>query len=130
MPQYLIHFMHKTETLHTTYRALHELPALTEATLLGTEKALTERVGRGGYVEILAVTRMDDTPVPRPWSSTLQLNGCSVVMPPVESPLLIEVAPGVIAHATRSAHAENRDDALHFNLECGTFIGRPRWTHA
>lgn len=57
------------------------------------------------------------------------LNECSVVLPPVDSPLLIEIAPGVLVRATRPAHAETRDDYLRFDLEHGWFTGRPRWTH-
>lgn len=58
------------------------------------------------------------------------LNECSVVLPPVDSPLLIEIAPGVLVRATRPAHAQTRDDYLRFDLEHGWFTGRPRWTHA
>lgn len=58
------------------------------------------------------------------------LNECSVVLPPVDSPLLIEIAPGVLLKASRPAHAEARGDQLVFNLEThGQFVGRPRWTH-
>lgn len=58
------------------------------------------------------------------------LNECSVVMPPVDSPLLIEIAPGVLLKASRDAHAESRNDLLRFRLEHGGFFtGRPKWTH-
>lgn len=60
------------------------------------------------------------------------LNECSVVLPPVDSLLLIEIAPGVLVKATRPAHAPSRDDYLQFNIEGNTdgwYTGRPRWTH-
>lgn len=60
----------------------------------------------------------------------VHLNDCSVVMPPVDSPLLIEIAPGVLLRASRDAHAESRNDLLRFRLDHGGFYtGRPRWTH-
>lgn len=63
-------------------------------------------------------------------SPDIQLNDCGTVLPPVDSPLLIEVAPGVLLKAIRPEHAESRDDQLVFNLESGgKFIGRPAWTH-
>lgn len=59
------------------------------------------------------------------------LNECSTTMPPVESRLVIELAPGVLLHARRDTFAQHRDDKLTFHLEAGgTYIGRPRWTHA
>ena len=58
------------------------------------------------------------------------LNECSVVLPPVDSPLLIEIAPGMLLRAKRPAHAEQREDLLLFDLDTGgMFIGRPPWTH-
>lgn len=63
-------------------------------------------------------------------NAAIQLNECSVIMPPVDSPILIEIAPGVLLKASRPAHAEARGDQLVFNLEThGQFVGRPRWTH-
>ncbi len=61
----------------------------------------------------------------------IQLNDCGTVLPPVESRLVIEIAPGVLLKAMRNTHAASRDDKLEFHLEAGgTYIGRPRWTHA
>lgn len=58
------------------------------------------------------------------------LNECSVVLPPVDSPLLIEIAPGMLLKAKRPAHAEQREDLLLFDLDVGgMYIGRPKWTH-
>lgn len=63
-------------------------------------------------------------------NEAVQLNECSVIMPPVDSPIMIEIAPGVLLKASRPAHAEARGDQLVFNLEThGQFVGRPRWTH-
>lgn len=63
-------------------------------------------------------------------NSAVHLNECSVVLPPVDSPLLIEIAPGVLLRATRPAHAESKLSQLAFDLENGRYYGRPRWTHA
>lgn len=72
-------------------------------------------------------TSAEFVPVP---PAAPHLNECSVVMPPVDSPLLIELAPGVLLKATRDEHAESRNDLLRFRLEHGGFFtGRPRWTH-
>lgn len=72
-------------------------------------------------------------PIAEEWAKTeqLQLNDCSVILPPVDSPLLIELMPGVILRAIRPEFAEHRGDQLLFNLEGGNgqYIGRPRWTH-
>lgn len=58
------------------------------------------------------------------------LNECAVVLPPVDSPLLIELAPGVLLKATREEYAQTRNDLLKFKMEHGGwFTGRPRWTH-
>lgn len=60
----------------------------------------------------------------------VQLNDCSTILPPVDSPLLIELKPGVLLRAIRPEHAEHKGDQLTFNLETGgKYIGRPRWTH-
>ncbi|MDX0622873.1 hypothetical protein GOD54_23525 [Sinorhizobium medicae] len=65
-----------------------------------------------------------------PVESDLQLNECAVVLPPVDSPLLIEIKPCMILRAIRPEFAEHRGDQLLFNLEGGgQYIGRPRWTH-
>lgn len=61
----------------------------------------------------------------------VQLNDCGTVLPPVDSPLIIEIAPGVLLRATRPAHVQQRNELLMFDLEAGgMYIGRPRWTHA
>lgn len=61
---------------------------------------------------------------------TVQLNECSTVLPPVDSPLIIEIAPGVLMKASRPAHVERKNGQLAFDLfEGGQYIGRPRWTH-
>lgn len=60
----------------------------------------------------------------------VQLNDCGTILPPVDSPLLIEVAPGVLLRAIRPEYAEHKGDQLFFNLQDGgRYIGRPRWTH-
>lgn len=52
-------------------------------------------------------------------------------LPPVDSPLLIEIAPGVLVLASRPAHAEQKGDDLRFDLPSGGHVvGRFRWTHA
>lgn len=51
-------------------------------------------------------------------------------LPPVDSPLLIEIAPGVLVLASRPAHAEQKGDDLRFDLPSGGHVvGRFRWTH-
>lgn len=69
-------------------------------------------------------------PLAAPTAEEVQLNECAVILPPVDSPILVEIAPGVLLRALRPVHAENRGDQLLFNLQNGgQFIGRPRWTH-
>lgn len=66
-----------------------------------------------------------------PAADEIHLNECDVILPPVDSPLLIELAPDILLPATREAHAEKREDLLVFNLDSGGwYTGRPRWTHA
>ena len=60
----------------------------------------------------------------------VQLNECGTVLPPVDSPLVIEIQPGVMVGASRISHVERRGDQLVFDLaHGGQFVGRPRWTH-
>lgn len=60
----------------------------------------------------------------------MHLNDCGTVLPPVNSPLWIEVAPNILLRASRPAHVPQRKDLLLFDLaEGGMYIGRPRWTH-
>ena len=62
----------------------------------------------------------------------LHLNAAdSGAMPPVRSPLLIEIEPGVVVPATRTEHVAAKGDALQYVLPSGgVLIGRFRWTHA
>lgn len=68
-------------------------------------------------------------PVPAP---AVHLNPADfAALPPVDSPLLIEIAPGVLVLASRPAHAEQKGDDLRFDLPSGgRVVGRFRWTHA
>lgn len=66
----------------------------------------------------------------RPAEEDVQLNTCEKIMPPVDSPLLIEVAPGVLLRAIRKVHVEPRSAPMMFELDAGgLYTGRPRWTH-
>lgn len=103
--------------------------AKVEAILLG-ESNLS-----GGGATRVAITTFQpfETKVPAaaPPEEPIHLNECSVILPPVDSPLLIEIAPGVLLRATRDEHAQRRNDLLRFKLQDGGFfVGRPRWTHA
>lgn len=63
--------------------------------------------------------------------NTLHLNPDSL-LPPVDCPLLIEVAPGVFKKALRETYVKrkNKEGSLIFRLEDGTEIeGRFRWTY-
>lgn len=104
-------------------------------TVAQVEKILLDENNRTGAVATsMRVTHFQPFETAPPASEVIQevvqLNECSVIMPPVDSPLLIEVAPGVLLRATRPAHAANRNDPLLFNLEHGgSYLGQPRWTH-
>lgn len=101
-------------------------------TLTYVEALALEHQNRHGTIAQLAQAhsfQQLETAPPIP-PAEVHLNDCSVVMPPVDSPLLIEVAPGVLLRASRDAHAESRNDLLRFRLDHGGFYtGRPRWTH-
>lgn len=59
----------------------------------------------------------------------IHLNPASV-LPPVDTPLLIELEPGNLVRAMRPAFVEKRDYALEFRLDNGgTVFGRFRWTY-
>lgn len=106
-------------------------------TLTYVEALALEHQNRNGTIAQLAQAhsfQQLETAPPVP-PAEVHLNDCSVVMPPVDSPLLIEIAPGVLVRAQRPVHAASRDDHLRFEVldnngwVTGEFIGRPRWTH-
>lgn len=100
------------------------------ATLVTSQQLLSEQNG-GIEVKIVAFQPLETAAVaPAQIPADLQLNECGTVLPPVDSPLLIEIAPGVLLKALRPEYAEHKGDQLLFNLENGgRYIGRPRWTH-
>ena len=103
------------------------------ATLVTSQQLLSEQNG-GIEVKIVAFQALEQRNVDRPrdWLSPtgVQLNECGTILPPVDSPLLIEITPGVLVRALRPEHAEHKGDQLTFNLESGgKFTGRPAWTH-
>jgi len=101
------------------------------ATLVDAEEKLREQSGCAEVkiVSFQLLESRDDTPTCSAMVD-LQLNDCGTVLPPVDSPLLIQIAPGVLLRAIRPEHAEHKGDQLTFNLESGgKFIGRPAWTH-
>lgn len=105
------------------------------STVAQVEKILLDENNRTGTIATsMRVTQFQPFETAPPAAGVtqeaVQLNECSVIMPPVDSPLLIELAPGVLLRATRPAHAANRKDPLLFNLEHGgSYLGQPRWTH-
>jgi hypothetical protein len=91
---------------------------------------LRENNSTGTIATRVAITTFQPFEEQGSWEEEIHLNECSVILPPVDSPLLIEVAPGVVRRATRVKHAQQRDDSLEFFFEDGArYIGRPRWTH-
>lgn len=101
------------------------------ATLITSQNLLSEQNG-GIEVKIVAFQPLETAANTSSCSvmSDLQLNECGTILPPVDSPLLIEVAPGVLLRAIRPEYAEHKGDQLFFNLQDGgRYIGRPRWTH-
>lgn len=108
-----------------------DLPTLAkvEAILLHEHNTLS-KMAVAKAVQITSFQPFETQAVAQP-AAEPHLNECSVVLPPVDSPLLIEIAPGVLLPAKRDEHAESRNDLLRFRLEHGGFFtGRPRWTHA
>ena len=130
MPQYLVAFEVRSDNGLSTYRGslVEEMDGITEESL--TLKAQSLGSDFLGNCHITNVIKLDGQDQTREWSKGIDLMTCGMRLPPVDSPLLIEVAPGVLAKASRPAHAESKDDTLTFTLEGGTFLGRPRWTHA
>ena len=105
----------------------HATLAKVEAILLQENNAGDNAVAKA--VQITSFQPFETQVVAQP-AAEPHLNECSVVLPPVDSPLLIELAPGVLLRAKRPAHAEQREDLLLFDMTTGgMFIGRPRWTH-
>lgn len=91
--------------------------------------AENNRQGTIGKLAMITSFQAFETTPPVP-PAEVHLNDCSVVLPPVDSLLLIEIAPDVLLKATRPAHADSREDQLTFDLkDGGVYIGRPRWTH-
>lgn len=133
MPKYLLSLLVKEERLHTIERIRMDFPlGLTDQALDQAEKSLLNRFPCARHVEITAASRVDEGPVPTGQRlPTPHLNECGTILPPVDSPLLIEIAPGVLLNASRPAHVPQRDDQLMFDLDAGgMYIGRPLWTHA
>lgn len=80
----------------------------------------------------LIISGFSALPGPNPMPVlTLHLNPAdSGAMPPVGSPLIIEIQPGVLIKATRLKHAEQKDAELRYDLEGGGYVvGRFPWTH-
>ena len=52
------------------------------------------------------------------------------VLPPVDCPLLIEVAPGRLVKAERTGHVASRGNEMEYRVSDGNVImGRLRWTY-
>lgn len=99
--------------------------------LLDAQRLLQEQNG-GVEVKIVSFQpfELPPTNVSTSNMADIQLNECSTILPPVDSPLLIEVAPGVLLRAVRMTFVERRGDNMHFELDAGgMYVGRPRWTH-
>lgn len=105
-----------------------------DAVAVVTSQGLLSEENGGIEVKIVGFQLLEQQSVERPrdWLSPtgVQLNQCGTILPPVDSPLLIEITPGVLVRALRPEHASAKGDQLVFNLESGgKFIGRPAWTH-
>lgn len=102
------------------------------ATVITSQNLLSEQNG-GVEVKIMGFQLLEsrDGTLTCTAASGLQLNDCGTVLPPVDSPLLIQIAEDVpLLRAYRPVYAEHKGDQLEFNLEGGgKFIGRPLWTH-
>lgn len=135
MRQYLVHAygVHPGQAIPFPFNGVihledHEI--FDAATLLTSQNLLSEQNG-GIEVKIVAFQPLETAAAaPAPVALDIQLNECGTILPPVDSPLLIEVAPGVLLRAIRPEYAEHKGDQLFFNLQDGgRYIGRPRWTH-
>lgn len=80
---------------------------------------------------ITGFNQLEDGKGPQLPPLTLHLNPAdSGAMPPVGSPLIIEIQPGVLIKASRLKHAEHKDAQLQYDLEGGGYVvGRFPWTH-
>lgn len=104
---------------------LHEVQGICE-TELRDRLAMGDRVVLTGWQVLEGASAPDKAP------TELHLNSIDAAnLPPVDSPLLIEIAPGVLLKATRPAHVEDKHAELRFDLDAGGYaVGRFRWTHA
>lgn len=54
----------------------------------------------------------------------------ATVLPPVDCPLLIELAPGKLVRAERTGHVESRSHDMQYRVSDGNVIsGKFRWTY-
>lgn len=104
---------------------LHEVQGICETELRG-------KLVMGDRVVITGWQVLEDAPAHAKASTELHLNSIDAAnLPPVDSPLLIEIVPGVLLRARRPTHVNDKHAELRFDLDAGGYaVGRFRWTHA
>lgn len=123
MPSYLVTFYGNTAAIG---RAFVQMDGVTEANLKSAEASLS--TSHDQKCRITGAVQLDEDAQPY---VGLHLNCIdSSAMPPVDSPLIIEIQPGMLVNAKRTAHAAAKGDDLVYELQHGGLaIGRFRWTH-
>lgn len=135
MRQYLVHAygVHPGQVVPFPFNGvihLQDHEVFDAAALLESQELLKQQ-SNCAEVKIVAFQLLETAAVaPAPAALDIQLNDCGTVLPPVDSPLVIEVAPGVLLQAMRHSHIQKRNAEMVFDLlHGGQYVGRPRWTH-
>jgi hypothetical protein len=84
---------------------------------------LERRLSTAADKQILLLNKLIDR------DNAVHLNAATT-LPPVECPLLVELAPGRLVHAERTSHVECRGHDLTYLVSDGNVIhGQFRWTY-
>lgn len=89
--------------------------------LTGEVALLRRRLSTAADKQILLLNKLID--------QDTHLN-VACVLPPVDCPLLIELAPGKLVKAERTGHVESRSHDMQYRVSDGNLItGKFRWTY-
>lgn len=107
-------------------RALRGVLAAAKAALERSEEEramLERRLSTAADKQILLLNKLINR------DNAVHLNSADI-LPPVECPLLVELAPGKLVNAERTAFVEHRGNDLTYKVSDGNVIcGKFRWTY-